>query len=55
MENAMNLNFDFMFQVYFQVVWIEKQIVSFVFWEKLRLNNFVSRSTNQLSPIHYAP
>ena len=31
---------------YFQVVKVEKQIHSFVFWEKLRLNKFVSRSTD---------
>ena len=31
---------------YFRVVKIEKQIRSSVFWEKLRLNNFVSRSTD---------
>ena len=31
---------------FFQVVRIEKQIHSFVFWEKLRLDSFVSRSTD---------
>ena len=31
---------------YFRVVRIEKQICPLVFWEKLRLNNFVSRSTD---------
>ena len=31
---------------YFWVVRIEKQIRSFVFWEKLQLDNFVSRSTD---------
>ena len=31
---------------YFRVVRIEKQIPSFVFGEKLRLDNFVSRSTD---------
>ena len=31
---------------YFRTVRIEKQIRSFVFWEKLRLDNFVSRSTD---------
>ena len=31
---------------YFRVVRIEKQIRPFVFWEKLRLDNFVSRSTD---------
>ena len=38
--NTWNLNFDFW------VVRIEKQICLFVFWEKLRLDNFVSRSTD---------
>ena len=31
---------------YSRVVRIEKQIGSFVFWEKLRLDNFISRSTD---------
>ena len=31
---------------YFRVVRIEKQICPFVFWEKLRLDKFVSRSTD---------
>ena len=31
---------------YIPVVRIEKQICSLVFWEKLRLDNFVSRSTD---------
>ena len=31
---------------YFRVVRIEKHIRQFIFWEKLRLNNFVSRSTD---------
>ena len=31
---------------YFLVVKIEKQIRPFVFWEKLRIDNFVSRSTD---------
>ena len=31
---------------YFGVVLIEKQIRSFIFWEKLWLDNFVSRSTD---------
>ena len=31
---------------YFRVIRREKQIRSFVFWEKLRLDNYVSRSTD---------
>ena len=31
---------------YFQVFRIEQQIRSFVFWEKLWLDNFVSKSTD---------
>ena len=31
---------------YFQLVRIKKQIHSFIFWEKLLLDNFVSRSTD---------
>ena len=30
---------------YFRVIRIEKQIRPFIFWEKLQLDNFVSRST----------
>ena len=41
--NTWNQNSSFM---YFQVVRIAKQIHLFLFWEKLRLNNFVSRSTD---------
>ena len=40
--NTWNLKSKFKFQV----VRIEKQIRLFVFWEKLRLNNFVSRLTD---------
>ena len=36
--NTWNLNFDFKFQVFLSC--------QFVFWEKLRLDNFVSRSTD---------
>ena len=31
---------------YFQVVRIEKQILSFIFWENLQLDNFVLKSTD---------
>ena len=40
---------EFQFQVssmYFQVVRIEEQIHPFVFWEKLQLDNFVSKYTD---------
>ena len=40
LRNTWNLNFDFW------VVRIEKQIRSWFFWEKLRLDNFVWRSAD---------
>ena len=46
--NTWNLNFDFK---YFRFVTIEKQIHSFVFWEKLQFGNFVSRSTDLLASV----
>ena len=44
--NTGNLNFDFMFQVFLSCK-DRKQIRSFVFWEKLGLDNFLLQSTDQ--------